>query len=91
MTLHGLQSYAPYIAAGAFVLALALFLISLRYFRKSRTDSYWRYRRVAGQRGWRLFVWALVLTVLSGAACTITATAALISASRSAAAGHAAR
>src|SRR5260221_9147265 len=80
MSLDRFQSLAPYIAAGTLALALVLFAISLRYFRKSRTDFYWRRRRAAGQRGSRIFVWALGLTLCSGAACTVTAVSALIKA-----------
>src|SRR5450432_1759922 len=78
MTLDRLQTLAPYIAAGTLALALVLFVFSVGYFRKSRTDFYWRSRRAAGQRGWRLFVWALAMTIIGGGACTITATAALV-------------
>src|SRR5258708_25091250 len=87
MTLDRFQSLAPFIAAGTLALALVLFALSLRYFRKSRTDFYWRRRRAAGQRGWRLFVWALALTLCSGGACTITAVSAFIKAGRSGTAG----
>src|SRR5258708_33937505 len=73
MTLDRFQSLAPYIAAGTLALALVLFAISLRYFRKSRTDFYWRRRRAAGQRGSRIFVGALGLMLCLGAGCTGTA------------------
>jgi hypothetical protein len=69
MTPEQIQSVAPLIAAALFALALLLFLASLRMFRKSRTDFYWRRRRAAGQRGWRLFVWSIVLSLLSGILC----------------------
>src|SRR5450432_1969918 len=84
MTLDRLQTLAPYIAAGTLALALVLFVFSVGYFRKSRTDFYWRNRRAAGQRGWRLFVWALAMTIVGGGACTITATAALVKSHREA-------
>src|SRR5258707_12156452 len=77
MTPGQLQLAAPYLAAGLLALALVFFLISLRFFRKSRTDFYWRRRRAAGQRGWQLFVWALALTLCSGGACNVTAGSAL--------------
>src|SRR5258707_4025937 len=83
MTPGQLQLAAPYLAAGLLALALVFFLISLRFFRKSRTDFYWRRRRAAGQRGWQLFVWALALTLCSGGACTVTAGSAFIKGGRS--------
>lgn len=61
-----------YGAAGLFALAVLLFLISLRLFRRSRRDVFWRRRREAGQRGWRLFVLAFTLFVLSGVTCAST-------------------
>src|SRR5258707_6724099 len=84
MTPQQLQTAAPPFAAGLFALALALFLLSLRYFRRSRTDSYWRRRRSAGQRGWRLFVWSIIMTLLSGMLCMAAGLAGL-SANRNAA------
>ncbi len=78
MTPGQLQIAAPYLAVGLLALALVFFLISLRYFRKSRTDFYWRRRRTAGQRGWRLFVWSLGLMLVSGIICLVTGLAGLI-------------
>src|SRR5258708_17049470 len=78
MTPDRLQAVAPFIAAGLFVLALLVFASSLRYFRKSRTDFCWRRRRMAGQRGWRLFVWSIVLTLFSGLMCLVTGVAGLV-------------
>ncbi len=80
MTPDRLQSAAPLIAVALLVLALVLFLLSLRYFRKSRTDFYWRRRRSAGQRGWRLFVWSLFLTLSSGIICLGTGVQGLLQA-----------
>ncbi|GEM_PF-567314 len=80
MTSEQLQSVAPLIAAAIFVVALLLFLASLRLFRKSRTDFYWRRRRAAGQRGWRMFVTSIVLTLLAGMLCLVTGVAGLLSA-----------
>src|SRR5258708_38322324 len=78
MTPDRLQAVAPFIAAGLFVLALLVFASSLRYFRKSRTDFYWRRRRISGQRGWRLFVWSIVLTLFSGLMRLVTGSAVLV-------------
>ncbi len=78
MTTEQLQPVAPVIAAVLFALALLLFVTSLRFFRKSRTDFYWRRRRSAGQRGWRLFVWSIILTLLSGLLCLVTGLTGLI-------------
>ncbi len=80
MTPDRIQAIAPYIAIGIFVLGVMLLLVSLRYLRKGRTDSYWRARRTAGQLGWRLFLWSLGLMVLSGAICAATGVVALINA-----------
>lgn len=59
-------------AGGLFVLALLLLLVSLRLFRRSRRDVFWRRRREAGQRGWRLFLLAFVLFAVSGITCAST-------------------
>ncbi len=69
MTPQQFQSVAPILAAGLLLSALVAFLGALRLFRKSRTDLYWRRRRSAGQRGWRLFVSSIVLTFLAGLIC----------------------
>jgi hypothetical protein len=78
MTVEQLQSVVPLIAVAFIALAFLLLLMSLRYFRKSRTDFYWRRRRAAGQRGWRLFVWSVTLTLVSGILCMLTGLAGLI-------------
>ncbi|HVO70496.1 MAG TPA: hypothetical protein VMT24_10645 [Aggregatilineaceae bacterium] len=62
----------PYTTGVLFLLALLLFVVSLRLFRRSRTDVFWRRRRDAGQRGWRLFVVAFALAALSAVSCTFT-------------------
>jgi len=67
-----LQNSLPIVSGAVFGLALLLFLVSLRLFRRSRTDTYWRRRRDAGQRGWRVFLVAVVLFVFSGISCTAT-------------------
>jgi hypothetical protein len=67
-----LQSIAPTVALVLFGLAVLLLLFSLRLFSKSRHDAYWRRRRAAGQRGWRLFVWSITLTFASGSICLAT-------------------
>jgi hypothetical protein len=72
MILEQIQSSAPAIAIALFALAALLLILSLRMFRKSRTDSYWRRRRTAGQRGWRFFVWSVLLTLGSGMVCLAT-------------------
>ncbi|WP_119072289.1 hypothetical protein [Aggregatilinea lenta] len=66
---ESLQNTLVYVTGAFFVLALLLVLISLRLFRRSRTDVFWRRRREAGQRGWRLFLLGGVLLVLSAVAC----------------------
>ncbi|HEX3050257.1 MAG TPA: hypothetical protein VHP83_06335 [Aggregatilineaceae bacterium] len=53
-------------------LALFSFWVSGRLFRRSRTDVFWRRRREAGRRGWRLFVVGTLLLILSGMSCVGT-------------------
>jgi len=60
------------ITSAIFGLALLLLLASLRLFRRSRKDVFWRRRREAGQRGWRLFVAAFVLFIIGGLSCSAT-------------------
>lgn len=66
---ESLQDILLYSTGVFFVLALLILLISLRLFRRSRRDVFWRRRREAGQRGWRLFLLASALLVFSAAAC----------------------
>ena len=66
------QDTLLYGAVGLFALAVLLFLISLRLFRRSRRDVFWRRRREAGQRGWRVFVLAFALFLISGVTCAST-------------------
>lgn len=66
------QDTLLYGAGGLFALAILLFLVSLRLFRRSRRDVFWRRRREAGQRGWRLFLLAFTLLLISGATCAST-------------------
>jgi hypothetical protein len=66
------QDALPLLAGGFFALALLLILVSLRLFRRSRTDVFWRRRREAGQRGWRLFLFASSLLVLASLSCALT-------------------
>ncbi len=61
-----------YAAGGLFALAILLFVVSLHLFRRSRRDVFWRRRREAGQRGWRIFMLAFVLLVFSGLICGST-------------------
>ncbi len=67
-----IQNYLPYVAGAALGLGLLLFLVSLRLFRRSRSDVYWRRRRDAGQRGWRIFVLSFALFVVGGMSCIVT-------------------
>jgi len=68
-----IQNYFPYLTGATLGLGLLLFLVSLRFFRRSRTDVYWRRRRDAGQRGWRIFVLSFVLFLVGGLSCLVTA------------------
>ncbi len=65
-----LRTVAPTLAGVLLALALLIGLASLRLFRKSRTDSYWRSRRQSGQRGWRLLQLCIFTTLASGLICT---------------------
>jgi len=67
-----IQNALPYLTGSLFVLALLLILVSLHLFRRSRTDVFWRRRREAGQRGWKLFVLAFGLIVFAGVSCALT-------------------
>lgn len=78
LTPEQVQTAAPILAASIFAFAMLLLLLSLRLFRKSRRDVYWRRRRAAGQRGWRLFVWSLGLILMSGVICVTTGIAGLL-------------
>jgi hypothetical protein len=73
-----LDNALPYITAGLFALALLLLAVSVRLFRRSRTDVYWRKRRDAGRRGLRLFMTAVLLFLASGVACLMTVLAIMI-------------
>jgi len=66
------QDTLLYGASGLFALAILLLLVSLRLFRRSRRDVFWRRRREAGQRGWRLFLLAFTLMLISGVTCAST-------------------
>lgn len=75
---ESVRNALPIVTGAFFLLALLFLLIALRLFRRSRTDVFWRRRREAGQRGWRLFVLAFGLLVFSGLACTFTVLSALL-------------
>lgn len=57
-----------YLIGGMFLLALALFILSMIELRRARRGRYWRLRRQAGQRGGQLF---LVSVTLFGLAAVI--------------------
>ncbi len=69
---ESIHNVFPYLTGAALGLALLMFLVSFRLFRRSRTDVYWRKRRDAGQRGWRIFVAGAVLILISGVSCVLT-------------------
>jgi hypothetical protein len=72
------QNALPYMTGVFLALALLLFLLSIRLFRRSRTDVFWRRRRDAGQRGWRTLVLSFMLIVLGGVSCVCTVLSAIV-------------
>ncbi len=58
-----LQSVAPLLVAALLGLGVVLFALSVLMFRRSRRSPYWRQRRAAGQAGFRLFVWSVIMSV----------------------------
>lgn len=83
-----IQNALPYVTGSLFGLALLLFAISLRLFKRSRTDVFWRRRREAGQRGWRLFVLASGMLLFSAVTCVLTVVIGLVSDKNEADAGR---
>ncbi|MBX3066738.1 MAG: hypothetical protein KF726_27405 [Anaerolineae bacterium] len=71
MSLDQVLTLAPQIALALLGIGVLAFLISLRSFSVSRSPTFWRRRRAAGQRGWRLFLLSVFFFVLSGATCGI--------------------
>jgi hypothetical protein len=69
---ESIRNALPMITGVLFALGLLLLVISLRLFRRSRRDIYWRNRRMAGQRGWRLFLMAFGLFSCGGMFCIFT-------------------
>lgn len=65
MTVQQIATLLPYLIGGLFLLASALFLLSLYHLRRGRTGQYWRLRRQAGQFGGKLFLTSLVLFALA--------------------------
>lgn len=65
MTVQQITTLLPYLIGGLFLLAFALFLLSLYQLRRGRTGQYWRIRRQAGQFGGKLFLTSLALFALS--------------------------
>lgn len=74
-----LQNALPAVTGILFGLSLLLIAISLRLFRRSRTDVFWRRRRQASQRGMRVLSLGVILFVLSGLACVVTLFVAVVS------------
>lgn len=70
--LETIDTALPYITAIIFGLALLLLIVAVRLFRRSRTDTYWRRRRDAGQRGLHVFILAFILFATSGVMCLVT-------------------
>lgn len=73
------QNTLLYTTGAIFGLALILFVISVRLFRRSRRDVFWRRRREAGQRGWRLLLVSIFLLIVSGLFCGVTGLASWMS------------
>lgn len=62
------------LTGGSFVFGMVFVLFSVIYFRRSRTEAFWRYRRQAGQSGFRASILAVFFLAVSGALCATTAT-----------------
>lgn len=62
-----LSSPITYVVLVLFFLASFLFLLAILHLRQARRGPYWRLRKVAGQRGGQLFLFALSLYGLMGA------------------------
>jgi hypothetical protein len=60
------------LALALFALAVLFMLLSVRSFRRSRKDTFWRRRRAAGQLGWRTFLLSAIFLVFSGALYAIS-------------------
>jgi hypothetical protein len=72
-TADQLRQIAPSLAALFLAIALLASFLAMRLFRKSRKDGYWRARRSAGQRGWRLFILAAIMFVGAVGMCSFSA------------------
>ncbi len=70
--LETIDTALPYITAIIFGLALLLLIVAVRLFRRSRTDTYWRRRRDAGQRGLHVSVLAFIFFMAGGVMCLVT-------------------
>jgi hypothetical protein len=62
------------LTAGSFAVGVILGLLAVAYFRRSRTEAFWRFRRQAGQRGFRTSLAALFFIGVSLALCITTVT-----------------
>lgn len=63
--LEQISTIAPIIAVGLLVLGIFSLLLAGRAFNKSRTRSFWRQRRAAGQRGLRFLIAGVLLIAAS--------------------------
>ncbi len=73
-----LQTLVLYLVVGMLLVALALFLIALRYFRAGRREPYWRRRRAASLHGWQLFLVSLTVAFVAASICLFTGFAQMI-------------
>ncbi len=69
---ESIRNALPAITGVLFGLALLFFLISWRFFKRSRNDVFWRKRRDAGQRGWRIFLVGFLMFGCSGIFCAFS-------------------
>lgn len=62
------------LTAGSFGIGLVLLLLAVAYFRRSRTEAFWRFRRQASRQGFRTSIAALFFLGASAALCVTTMT-----------------
>jgi hypothetical protein len=78
MTLDDIRELLPTLTSLVFLIGMIFFLISVRFFKRSRRAPYWAERRRAGQRGLRIFLFSTALITISMVLCLATLIVSLI-------------